>query len=206
MACSRCSPISALAAETSAIRRRPCLTSIGSRPAREHSRRLRLRGWSRNRGCRSKRRATTSRRRESSGVSLLKRAEFLVTGRALREVVVRGIADRQVAAGESSQQLRGRASFARRIRMRAPEEQVHFVFNSEARRVRALTAVHHRLSRCRCSSRTTRSGVCRGTTLLGRILYSFAPVSTWIFCFKRLITLSTEFTELPRTFAMSSLE
>jgi len=30
-------------------------------------------------------------------------------------------------------------------------EQVHFVFNSETRRVRALTAVRHRLSRCRCS-------------------------------------------------------
>jgi hypothetical protein len=36
---------------TSAIRRRPFITSIGSRPAREHSRRLRRRGWSRNRGC-----------------------------------------------------------------------------------------------------------------------------------------------------------
>ena len=77
---------------------------------------------------------------------LLKRAEFLVAGRALREVVVRRIADRQFAAGESSQHLRGGAPFARRIRMRAPEEQVHFVFNSEVRRVRAVTAVRHRLS------------------------------------------------------------
>jgi hypothetical protein len=39
-----------------------------------------------------------------------------------------------------------------------------------------------------------------------RILYVFTPISEWIFCFTRLITLSTEFTELPRTLAISSLE
>jgi hypothetical protein len=63
----------------------------------------------RNDSCRGEHRTPTSRCRESSGVSLLKRAQFLVAGRALREMVVRGIADRQFAAGESSQQLRGRA-------------------------------------------------------------------------------------------------
>ena len=99
------------------------------------------------------------------GIRLLQRAEFLVARRALREVVVGGIVDRQFAAGESSQQLRRRTSFARRIRMRAPEEQVHFVFNSETRRVRALTAVRHRLSRCRCSSRGTRSSDDAGNDL-----------------------------------------
>ena len=38
------------------------------------------------------------------------------------------------------------------------------------------------------------------------MLYSFAPVSARNFCFRRLMTLSTEFTELPRSFAISSLE
>src|SRR2546428_6697032 len=68
-------------------------------------------------------------------IGLLQRAELLVARRALREVVVGGIADRQLTPGESHQQLGRRAPFARRIRMRAPEEQVHFVFNSETRRV-----------------------------------------------------------------------
>src|SRR5262249_26724679 len=143
-----------------------------------------------------------------SGISLLKRAEFPVAGRALREVVVGRIADGQFAAGKSSEHLRGGASFARRIGMRAPEEQVHFVFDSEVRRVRALTAVRHRLSGCRCSSQLRRScGADAGTTCgTADILYSFAGVSARNFCFKRLMTLSTEFTELPRNLAISSLE
>ena len=58
-------------------------------------------------------------------------------------MVVGRIADRQFAPGETLQQLGRRAALTGRIRVRAPEEQVHLVFNSETQRVRALTAVRH---------------------------------------------------------------
>ena len=99
------------------------------------------------------------------------------------------------------------APLARRIRVRAPEEQVHLVFDSESQRVRALTVVRHSAISVWCRRSETKMRMMPWNDLcFAAIFYFFTPVSTWIFCFKRLITLSTEFTELPRSFAISSLE
>jgi hypothetical protein len=89
--------------------------------------------------------------------------------------------------------------------VRAPEEQVHLIFDLEWQRVRVLTVVRH-LSVCVVAV-DKECGLDAGDDLcFAAILYFFTPVSTWIFCFNLLITLSTEFTELPRSFAISSLE
>ena len=64
-------------------------------------------------------------------ISLLQRAELLVAGRALREMVVGRIVDWQFAPGETLQQLGRRAALTGRIRVRAPEQQsIRFQFGN----------------------------------------------------------------------------
>ena len=89
--------------------------------------------------------------------------------------------------------------------MGASEEQVHLIFDLEWQRVRVLTVVRH-LSVCVVAVDKKCGLDAVDDPCFAAIFYFFTPVSTWIFCFKRLITLSTEFTELPRSFAISSLE
>ena len=90
--------------------------------------------------------------------------------------------------------------------MRAPEEQVHLVFNLESQRVRALTVVRHSaVSVCVVTLTIVGCGAVDDLVLCA-IFYSFRPINAWIFCFRRLMALSTELTELPRSLAISSLE